>query len=70
MQDCPIFQEMFDTCACPMIQLFQPLVLNIASFLMTADRRQLTMITETEQDCKLDIHLYNTLNIKEVKTDN
>jgi len=50
---------MVDTCACPRIQLFLPLALNIVSFLVTADRHRLTIITETEQDCKLGIHLYN-----------
>jgi len=40
------------------MELF-PLVLNIGSLLATADRHGLTIFTETEQDPKLDIHLYH-----------
>ncbi len=54
---------MVDTYNCPMIKLFLPLALNIALLLATADRCRLTIITETEQDFKLDIHLYNDFNI-------
>jgi hypothetical protein len=61
MQDWCIFQEMVDTCACPTIQLFLPLVLNIVSLIATADRHGLIIITEKEQDCKLDIHSYNNI---------
>jgi hypothetical protein len=46
-----------------MVQLLLPLVLNIALLLETADRRGLTIFTETEQDRKLDIHLYNNIEI-------
>jgi len=43
--------------ACPMVSLLLLLVLNQVSLHMTADR--LSIYTETEQDSKLDIHLYN-----------
>jgi len=43
-----------------MVQLLLPVVLNIVSLLVTADRCRVTIFKETEQDRKLDIRIYNT----------
>ncbi len=52
---------------CPTIQLFSSLELNIALLPATADRYRITIIAETGQDLKLDIHLYNN-KIRDMKT--
>jgi len=59
MEDCCLFQEMFDTCALPKDSTL--LTVITSSFLRQLTDSDLQLLKETEQE--LDIHLINSINL-------